>query len=336
VPVPIVLPGGTEGGGITRRVYRRDIADHIGEYALAIVSDQASASAAVEPERWVFCTALQSDGLDFTRLDGFWLYVATGAQAGQVRRVLEGQYYGDIGGLQVDRPFDDVLANETEVELTDSLPGGRAGTVKGINEALNEGMSDTLIETRLPLNGNGTRSISLVDYSDYIELGDQINGVYDTRWDGSAITGTYELSGYGARVQTDGGTLTLVTDYTYTDGTAFQAGVLRRGDTLVRTGGTWGASTTGLQSDSDAAAVPLRWGRAFGCRRAIEHMLLLTEKDKALDEQTRARKLARLELQRARWAKAASLIAQYQFPQLQSKPRTPMVGLARTDVRGWP
>lgn len=335
MPVPIVFPSASVGAGVTRRVIRRDIADQIGEYALCTVSAQASPAAAVEPERWVFLTELESDGLDFARLDGFWLYVATGDQAGQVRRVLEGQYHGDVGALQVDRPFADVLADGTEVELTDSLPGGRIGTTKGINECINEGLARVLVEARLALTGNGTRSINLADYSGFLKAGDQINGLYDTLWFGSSSDEPYELSGHGARVQTDGGTLTLITDYTYGTDTSFQAAVIRPGHTLVYSGGAWGNSTVGLQADDHAAAVPLHWIRAFGCRQAIKHMIVLAQRDKRLDRDERRERVADLRAMLNPWIGAAFSIKMDEFPRPLAQPTPSLVGVT-SDARDWP
>lgn len=324
MPAPIIGPSSvTTGTGATRRTYRRRLADELGELAVLTVSSTADTAVTPDAARQVLVTALGSDGVPFDRFDGAYVYAADGAQAGEVRRVLDGTFDGPLGSLLLDRPFSSALASGTEIELTRPLPGARHLTLKGLNDLVDEALERIWIEVRLSLTGNGTYSYSLAAYP-WLQMMSQTAGIYDTKWLPAPTVAT--LSPFGYRFVSNGITRTLVTDQIYASDETFELAAIVRADRYVYNGTTWGYVTTpGLQSDTYQAAAPESWVLAFGMVKALQTWSKAVMADRAMDRQEKAFTLADIMDRRRQWARAATRIKFQEFPKPLQEPSTPMI-----------
>lgn len=319
---PLVGGAPTTASGITRDVYRRAIQAQVNPFNVYTTDGLATGG---EARRWVVCSSLE-DGEDGAgRLAGRYLYVATGDHAGFQTRVVSSGYEGAAGYLQVTRPFPGVLASGTQVEISANLPGETYLDVKGANQIVNEALARCVIEYRLSLTGNGTRSQSLIG-EDYIDQNERVDALYDTAW--TIVGDPLELSPDATRVDTSGATRTLVTDLTYSSDQTYEARVLRRGDTFVKSNGSWGDSTVGLTSDDQAAAVPLGWVVAFGSGKALQTIRRVVRQDARLSRQERADRIVQLNAEIRTWAMAALKIQREHFPQPTAAVMSSLVGFS--------
>lgn len=314
---PMVVPAvsGGAGGGHTRAEYRRALADALGEYALLTVSATPSSAVHPDADRQVLVTALSSDGLDTGRFDQAYVYVANGAEAGSVRRVLNGTTDGAIGSLLLDRPFSAPLASGTEVELTAPLPGTRHLTTKGLNQVVDEALARIMVEVLLPITGTGSREYALAAYP-WLTDERQIIGIYDAARFGADQP--QEPSPYGFRISANGAAGTLVVGPTYSTSETFTLRAMGPADRLVYDGSAWGyAATPGLQADTYRGIPPVHWVVAFGMLRALQHLTSATLRDRRMGADEKAGWLADYGEQRQRWAASALAIKRHLFP----KPR---------------
>lgn len=325
---PMILPSISSGAGTTRRIYRRALGDELGEFAVLTVSATPSTGTTPDAGRQVLVTALGSDGVDVARFDGAYVYVADGAQAGEVRRVLDGTFDGPIGSLLLDRPFSAPLASGTEIELSSPLPGGRHLTIKGLNEMVNEGLSRVRVLGRLVLTGDGSYSHDLDDYP-WLTSADQIRGIYDWFY-GISTSDPALLSPYAYDVRADGAGRALQTFHAYASGDTFEVEAFVRGDRLVARSGTWAYvdDPAGLVADEDMAAAPLHWVVAFGMRQALRHLIVKTRSDRTIPRDEKNDMIAGpggyAERLRA-WRMAAVKIKLEEFPQPLGRRTEPML-----------
>lgn len=306
---PIIGGAVDTAAGILRSVYRRALGAQVGPFAVYRTDGMATGG---EARRWLACSSLIDGEEDATRLGGRYVYIADGDHAGFQTRIVSTGYEGDLGYVRVTRPFPDALAPGTTFEISRDLPCEPYLDVLGLNQLVNQALDRTTIEYRLALTGNGTRSVSLADEG-YIDQDDRIDAIFDTT--AMLVGSPLEPSPYGARIDTSGATRTLVTDYTYIADQPFEVRILRRGSTLVKSGGAWGSSSVGLASDAQAAAVPVAWVVAAGMGKALDARAALIRQDERLSRQEKADRLVEIERDSRYWRAAFARIVRDQFPQ---------------------
>lgn len=333
IVVPVSVPSGT---GVTRRRYRRRLADEMGYWFETTTSEEAAHG---DPTRVVLADELRDDesGYRFTARD--WLYVRDGDQQDTQRRIL-GQpdvgYQGARGAFVLSRPLDAALAAGVALEATSPLPCKRHLGIKGYNDLVNEALTLCRTVARITLAGNGTNAQSLAAYP-FIESTDDIHGVYDTSWLGSSDAPTPAPGVVG--VAANGVDRTLVLGRAYGAGETYYLDVIVRADRLIYDGSSWGYIadnvTPGLAADNHQAAVPEGWVVAFGAAKGFAYLLELTEDDETLPDDVRARRLVRYDRKRAAWTRTANRIRRDAFPQMVAQARDALVS-AGPWVPNWP
>lgn len=315
----VVVPASTVAAGILRPLYRRALGAQLGPFGVYTTDGVATGD---DARRQIVCSSLIDDAEDLTRLKGRYLYVATGTDDGRQTRILDTGYHGPIGYLEVSRPMTTALASGVEIEIS-TWPCDMYLDQNGLNQLVNEALARCTVESRATFNGNGTRSYSLLDDETAIDMEQRADAVWDTF---AVATGDpTEAVPYTARVDTTNGERTLVTGYSYADGETFDLRLLLAGNSLIKSGGAWGFSTTGLTDDTQAAAAPIHWVVAFGMVKALDAQQEWIEQDETLSDATRTRRLALLATKRRRWAKTANVIQMTQFPRPTPPLRDSMV-----------
>lgn len=252
---PFVTPTSATIAGISLERYRRATAQEVGEFGVLTATETADIAITPDARRLVTASTLQSDGLTADRYDGFWLYVCDGDQAGEVRRVLEGEFDAGDGSWLVDRPFSAPLEDGTTIELMNSLPAVRYGTVDGFREAIN------LAIEQLPLPDKV--SVTIVDGQERYGLTGYpwpIKGVGDVYEPRADADDPYDRTMQGAVLERDGEAVTLALTGGFSTGTAptFDIALIRPANTWIRSSGTWADSLVGLQDDADEAVYDVR------------------------------------------------------------------------------
>lgn len=330
---PIIGPASSSSAtGVTREAYRRRLADELGSLAVLTVSSTPSTSVTPDAARQLLVTALAVDQVPESNFDGYYVYAADGAQAGETRRVLEGSFDGPIGSLLLDRPFSAPLASGTEVELTAPLGGGRYLAIKGLNECVNEALARIWTVGRISVTGNGTYEYSLSAYP-WITDSDQIRAIDDALYFGS--NRPVDRSPLPYRIVQNGASRTLVTSYKYSTADTFYVEAFVRGDRLVSDGTTWAYQTTpGLQNDAYQAAVPEDVCVAFAMVKALQAYRRVLLADARMDKQTRREMLVENERRTLSYARLAARIKREQFPKPIPEPQR---GVAIAPAwGGWP
>ncbi len=324
MPSTVVVPTLTGTGPTFRELYL-DLADELGFISETTVSTQATN---VESARTVFTL----DALDDFDPEGdgawssWWLYVVDGAYAGAQRRVLSRGHLGNEGALLLDRPLPSTLTANTMIILTSPLPITKRMGIDGLKQMVNKGLNRCRIGGRIPFDGTGLDSYSLNGY-DWLRSASQTTGLYD-RLPNIATSNAAQRSGVRYEITTDGADITLVTSPAYASGTAFELGVIVRGDRLIFDGAAWGyAATPGLVDDDDMAAVPMEWVRAFSMVKALQHLDRVLQADRHLDKETKMERRQIVAERKPIYVRAANRISLTGFPEGYSQSKGSLVGL---------
>lgn len=324
----IIIPSTPSGAGVTFRDYWMDLASELGFIHQTTITQSATYG---EGRRTVIVDEMGDDewGEDAYG-DSWWCYVLSGAEAGQQRRVMSRGYLGNDRAMLLSRPFDTALGGDDIVVFTHPLPVVRTLAVKGLKTLSNEGLRNTRVLARLGLTGDGTRSFDLGDYASFIHSEEDIRAVYDSNLYGTDAP--LSSTAYGWRLAVDSPTPTLVTDYTYADGTAFALEVMAPGDRLIYDGSDWGyAAAPGLVDDTDQAAAPLHWVRAFAMVKGLAELRKMARR--IPDAAERRARIQELDREARTWANRAVRIALEEMPQPLQKPSSGLFGRA---YQTWP
>lgn len=339
MPAPIILTPPAEDSddvvlsGPTRRFLREKVGDELGIWGTFTVSSTPSTATTPDAARQILCTSLGADGPSTDRLDGHYVYVRDGVQAGQQRRVLTGTFDGADASILLDRPFSAPLASGTALEVSFPLPSDRYLAIKGLNTLVDEALSLIWIEARLPFVGNGTYTYSLLAYP-WLQRYEQTRGIYDTVWSRNTSV-LVRRDDVGYRIVADGASRTLITDWGYTAADTFELAVLVRADRYVSDGTTWAyAETPGLLTDAYQAAADPQWVLAFAMARGLRFLSRWLARDRLIAPDERAILLADVTERRPQWARVAGRIKAGQTLDLMlPEPMDGMVSLP--DPPGW-
>lgn len=326
---PIVLSGATVAAGILRPLYRRALGAQYGPFGVYTTDGVASGG---EANRQIVCSDLIDDEEQADRLKGRYLYIATGDNAGFQTRVLSTGYHGPIGYAEVSRPLPTPCPSGIEFELS-TWPCDQYLDQKGLNQIVSpEALARCLVEYRLSLTGNGTRSYSLLAYEGYIDEPASVDAIYDA-WT-TAAGEPMELVPYAPRIDVTSGTRTLITRRAFATSETFQVRVLRSGSGLINTDGVWGTSSVGLTNDTQGALAPIPWVVSIGMVKLLQIATEMVEQDETLSDATKARRLTLLMNRRAQWTRAANRIIRFEFPDPTSFSESLMSGTTTLDGLG--
>lgn len=320
MPIPLVAPALT-GSGATLQEYVYALARELGFAARCTVS---STLATGEAARTIVVNELRDDEWDEAARGDFWVYVLTGDQAGAQRRVISRGYHGNQGALTLSRPFAAPLEADDLILLTWPLPVKEYIGGKGIITLVNDALNRIRVEGRIFLEGDGTTSTDLSDYS-FLRDVLQTTGTYD-RTDGTLSTdaATPAASGYSFTV--NGPAVSLVNDVAYTSGTEFELGVIVNADRLINDGSGWGyVDAPGLVNDTDQAAAPLEWVRTFGMVKALEWWEIQIEQDEGLSDARRAILMNQIARRKPKYSVTAARIQRDEFPVPHAPRRRPLM-----------
>lgn len=249
MPAPIIGPDAASSAvtGFSQTQYRRRLAEELGMLAVLTVSSTPSTGTTPDADRQVLCTGLQADGRPEGDLDGRWLYVVDGVQAGECRQVLAGAYDGPFGSFLVDRPFSAPLASGTEIELTDSIPARRYGLVTGARDVLNVALEELPVVDRIGVSAvTDQQRYTLTGYPWAIR---RVVAVYEPRSDSD--DDFIPLRGW--KLEQNASEPQLVLPATYQTGQTITVEVERPASTWISVDGTWASSTVGLVNEADKA-----------------------------------------------------------------------------------
>lgn len=299
MPAPYILPAVGDSGssgsvaGYTLELYRRRLLRKIGRFALLTTTSTPLTTVTPDWLRQVLCAGIADDGKPMSRFNGFWLYVCDGAQAGEVRRVLDGQYHGGLGSLLLDRPFSAALASGTTIELSDTLPAVQHGEIDGAREVINEALETLPVIDVVSVSAvTNQREYSLV-YPWPVKVAPHVYAPLGAS-DVLAETSLRMLSPGTVGFRQDADQSYVVLPHAYNTGQTFYLGLLRPADTWISVSGSWASSSVGLVNDSDRAlyapgsvvraAAPLALGRLANLfpRGSNERAALLGEADTAM------------------------------------------------------
>lgn len=229
----------------TLRGLRRALAAELGRYQLVAVTTTDTSSDAA---RTLICDELADDRGDSTKYGGIYAYIASGALAGQQRRVRSNGYTAASGALTVRRPFTAAPTITTQVELHGRLPAFTADGVMGLRECINRALKVTYHPQRLEVDAvAGAQNYSLTPFPS-IRHEQQIGGEYDPSTSASLNP---VFSADGAHLRVDADTPALEVDGAWNAGQTFQIEASIPNLNFVYSGGGWGYSTVGLQADDD-------------------------------------------------------------------------------------
>jgi hypothetical protein len=241
---PLIVPGSSTSRGVSLLRYRQRLADSLGYYATARVSQLA---ASLEGERRILTSDFISDQASPDRFDGLFVYVLDGLQAGAVRQLVGGTYDGTLGALVVDRPFDAALAVGTHVELG-VLPASRYLGQAGFREVINLALEELTVIDRVSITATAqTIEYSLANYPWPIK---GVGKLYDPR---TSTTDRLRETSQPWSFTNDAESPLLTLNSAYAAGDVFILELHRPASTRIRQGGAWGDSLDGLVDDSDEA-----------------------------------------------------------------------------------
>lgn len=252
MPTPLVVYGGTSAAeGTALGAIRPRLAAMLGHFTLGTVTTQA---ASLDADRQVISTQLQSAELPPAHLDGLYLYVRDGAEAGAQRLVQGGAYDGPYGVATVDQKYaSGPLAPGTAFELS-VLPARAWHGMTGLNDCINLGLEtlgliDLIQETIVAdADGQATTQIDLSGLPWQIAA---VDAVYYPRTSTTAER-RREMPRCWDFVQ-DAENTTLSFRYLPANiGDVIEVKVRRPATTRIKVGGVWGDATAGLVDDSDA------------------------------------------------------------------------------------
>jgi hypothetical protein len=327
VALPFIIASSAlvAAGGTSLLTYRRALADELGMLHVMLVG----AASVGDTTRIVLADELRDDEAGHDFLGSPWVYVATGAQAGAQRRVLdqpETGYQGPAGALVVSRPFTAALAAGTTVEITSPLPVKRHLGIKGLNDCVNEALMrcPALATLTLELTGDDTSDRLALDDYPWLTHADQILEI-DNLYGVTGAASSYP-TGLPYSIVANGASRELVLGRQYSSGETIEIQVLLSGDRLVYDGSAWGyPDVPGLQGDDDQAAIPEHWVTTFGMSRALRFLYRLTSQDRTLDPNERRARLADLMVERQKWANACMVLRDREFPRARVVSGRPLV-----------
>lgn len=282
--------------------------------------------------RVVLTDELRDDETDYDMVGLLWLYARNGALAGTQRRIItsDAGHIGPMGAATLSRPLSAAIASGTTIDVTGPLPMKQAGSVKGLQECLIEGLRRIWVEALVTLTGNGTRSYSLDAYP-WLVSEDQIRGIYDTVSDPSDVAA---LTPQRLRISTNNVSRTLITETIYDSATTFYLAVAVRASNLVYDGASWTyvTSLSGV-SDTYQVACPERHALQFGLWRAARYARLWL-KTVRMDPDRKAALLDEVTIRYRSAVSACKLIKTTEFPTPEPEPSDSMVSMPV--VISWP
>ena len=334
--VLVVPSGNATGSGPTVLRARQVIGEELGWWGDYRVSTEVSLSP--EASSSVVVDELQDDDEGMAALDGAYVYVRTGNQAGAQRRIVRDRFDGSLGAMIVGRIFNAPLEVGDRVEISYPLPVRRHVDRKGLIDLLEEAADRMVVDARIALEGTGSTGISLADFP-WLHAYEQTRGVYDSRRSFSATEPTL-LSPYAYNLAQDGADVTLQTSVTYSSGEAFELAVVAPGNRLLNDGTAWGYfdphTLVDTADDTWQLACPEHWIRAFGVTKGLQHLITLTMRDRTItDEAVRQRMVADHQRRLPTYARAAARIVQNEFSQQLQEVTNGLVTTANTTQNVW-
>ena len=243
---PLITPSVSSSStvtGVSLARYRNRLSKTLGYFATGTVTTRTSS---LEAEKFVIAATLKSDQVPPEHFDELFLYVTSGDQAGQQRRLVDGAFDGPNGALRVDAAFTAALAADTTFEIA-VVPAVRCLGIGGTNEAINWSLETLPIVDVVPVVSDGTRRVTVSQYTWPVK---GVQGVYRPI---SVSDERLCLTSQRATFVNDAESPYVQLDCAVTSGTTFYLGLLRPASTRIQQNDVWGDSTSGLVNDSDAA-----------------------------------------------------------------------------------
>lgn len=244
--VPIIVGPASSTTGTSLTTLRHRLAEQLGYFATGTVTTQA---ASLEAERYVISDQIQSDEDVPGSLNGLYLWVRSGTYARTQRKLVSGSFDGSYGAVAVDRAYTGALAVGTAFEIS-VLPAEKYQGAEGLNHILN------LALEALPVIDYV--SVTLVAGQNQYSLGGYAWPIRDV----AAVVYPRASATAEERREAPRGSWTFYpnadeptlsfTSMPGVGGDVIEVKLLRPANTWIKSGSSWGSSTTGLSAEDDA------------------------------------------------------------------------------------
>lgn len=166
---------------------------------------------------------------------------------GVIRRVGDQALNTSSGQLGLTMALPSILPTGVDVEISSLLPPISHDRMTGVRECINDALAELWFLQRLALTGvNNAPSYDLGAYADWIDPA-AVMELYGPALD--PTTNPLPWPGYASVQNADSESLQVAPPFAAGD--AIQLEVTRPGDTWIKVGGVWSASSSGLVNDSD-------------------------------------------------------------------------------------
>lgn len=298
MPVPIIV---SDAGGATigdsLATIRGRLAETLGHHGVGTVTTLA---AGLEADKRLISTAYQSDQLPPESLDGLFVHIRDGAEARSSRRIVNGSFDGPLGALVVDRPYAAPLAEATVFEVS-VLPGEKYQGIEGLRPIINLALEELPVIDLVSITITSTGGVADTQYSlaSYAWPIKAVGRVFYPRTSTTSERRREIPRGQWELVLNAHEPILSFTSLPASVGQAVEVELHRPADTWIKTGGTWGSSTTGLVLDADQclydAATVVRQARPIALQRlALVHERGSKARERLEEEAAEARVTAAL------------------------------------------
>jgi hypothetical protein len=234
----------------TRRGLRRSLAKELKRYQ-KLTTTSAAASSESTATRTLISTALINDDAGVDQFKGVWLYISSGALAGQQSRMRQTGYTPATGQLVARRPFTAVPASSVDFEMHWRLPVLTEDGITGLHEHLNHALDVLHVPNRYEIDGeDGAENYASPTW---LRAQQQVGRLIDGQTDENLNPLTTVTN--GARLRTDAQLPRIeLLGVLYGSSDTFQVELARPASTLIMSGGAWDTTYSGLSDDDDEMA----------------------------------------------------------------------------------
>lgn len=233
----------------TFRGYRRAMG-RSGKFGRWGLYTTTSVATGTDAARTLISTGLIDVEGDPTKYDAVYPYLCSGALLGTQRRVVKQGFTGSIGSLLLNRAMSATAAIGVDFELWHRFPVLPEDDQVCIRDLINQALGNLYTPRSITLTGVADQQVYSLSAYPWLQRQEQIGPIYAVQTDATKIAARH---GGGAELHVNGATPVLWIPAAFSTGQSIVVDVAQPNNTYIRSGGTWGDSTVGLQDDDDAA-----------------------------------------------------------------------------------
>jgi hypothetical protein len=231
----------------TAQLYRRALANALDDLAGPYTITSATANTVVVPALINGAANVSPNGYA-----GRWVYVASGAGAGQTRRVRTNGYVAATGALTIDPAWTITPVNGDAIELTGYFPATpQVGADSSYLTLINAALRQIVAPDRISVPITTSQESPLVTWAGWLDREERLRAVWEPGPTGG-LPVPADFRRPRLRLDADLPVLELAVPFASSSG-LLALDVLRPADTWIKTAGAWGESAVGLVSETDEA-----------------------------------------------------------------------------------